>query len=153
MTMFGLTPKEALAVNTGPKRSAMGFQILQYVASTRGATCDECETALGFAHQSASARYFELVHAGLLVPTGKRKTKAGAQATVHKVLETADFKQYLRFTSQKAKRARPGLTPTEQEVLRAGMEFLASWKKARSGKGRENAAVTLVNKLGALAAV
>ena len=149
--MFGLTSQEELAISGGPKRQAMALQILQHVASCdRGATCDECETVLDIPHQSASARYFELVHAGLLVETGKRRTKAGSQALVHKVAPRADFKSYLVAAGQKRK-ARPGLTETEQDVLAAGMEFLSRWKRAKTKKGRVEASVTLVNKLGDIA--
>lgn len=48
-----------------------------------GATVDEIEIALGYSHQTASARVTELKQLGSLVPTGDRRpTRSGSSAAV-----------------------------------------------------------------------
>jgi hypothetical protein len=149
--MFGLTATEEQAIALGPKRVATALQILQYIAEQKdGATCDECIAALGVPHQAASPRYYELVMVGCLVPTGKKRTtRMSSSAVVHKVAKDADFKKYL--SRRRIKKAPAGLTELQQQVLAAGMAFIQSWKRGRTAKVRENAAVKLVNQLGTLA--
>jgi len=53
------------------------------VISRGGATCEECETALGMKHQTASARCRELRDRGLVRDSGRRrKTSSGRWAAV-----------------------------------------------------------------------
>lgn len=54
----------------------------------RGRTCDEVEAILGTSHQSTSARIRDLVKAGRLQDTGKRRnTRTGNKATVWRETE------------------------------------------------------------------
>ena len=48
----------------------------------QGATDEEIETALGYKHQTASARRNELMNMGLIRPCGERPTESGCRATV-----------------------------------------------------------------------
>ena len=49
-----------------------------------GMTCDELEVALGLSHQTASARVRDLVKAGRIIDSGKRrKTRTGRSAAVY----------------------------------------------------------------------
>ena len=149
--MFGLTPKQLDAIPFGTKRHAMALRILQFVAPKNGATCDECMIALRLPHQSASARYHELVRVGCLVRTGKkRRTQSGSLAWVHRDSSNADFTKFLNQTTTKRKRL-TGLTMVEQGVLSAGLKFIASWNRCKTPKGREEAAVSIVNRLAKLA--
>ena len=51
-----------------------------------GMTCDEVEMALGMSHQTASARVRDLVKAGAIVDSGKRRpTRTGRKAAVYVV--------------------------------------------------------------------
>lgn len=150
--MFGLTPAEERDVTSGPRRLRMAFLLLRFVATMKknGATCDECMTALGLPHQSASARFHDLVRAGCLVKTGKRRrTRSGALATVHVANPAANFKGFMTRPARRRSR-KAGLSELEQEVLSAGLDFVTRWKRARTLKGREEAAVALVNRLGAV---
>jgi Fic family protein len=55
-----------------------------YHARRNGLTCDEIEVALGFRHQTASARIRELVLNGFLVDTGlRRQTRSGRPARIY----------------------------------------------------------------------
>ena len=49
----------------------------------QGLTCDEAEVALSMRHQTCSARFRELVQAGLIRQTGTRATRSGRQAAVY----------------------------------------------------------------------
>jgi DNA-binding transcriptional regulator GbsR (MarR family) len=52
--------------------------------SSRAMTCDEIERLTGWAHQSASARLWELARAGLIQDTGMRaKTRSGRTARLY----------------------------------------------------------------------
>jgi hypothetical protein len=155
MTMFGLTPQEQTALLGGTKHLSQALQMLTYAASRKdGVTCDDCTEALGITHQTASARFHELVKAGCLTPTGKkRETRSGGAAAVHKVAKKADFRTYLSYVQsfQYRKKKHQGLTEQEQAVLTVGLEFISTWNRVKSKKGREDAAVTLINRLGNLA--
>lgn len=53
-----------------------------------GMTCDEVETALGYRHQTASARLRELSLSGAIHDTGDRRlTRSGRSARVYRVAE------------------------------------------------------------------
>jgi len=152
---FGLTDQERLAVLQGQKNIALAFRILEYVATCKeGTTCHECAVGVPFPYQAGSVRYHELVKVGCLVATGKRrKTSGGGTAAVHRVAWDANFKRYLRHVlsaGYRKKRVVPGLGEKEQQVLAAGLDFLREWKRSKSRKGRENAAVLLVNRLASL---
>lgn len=76
---------EAAAESIEPSRVALCRSILAFVASRfdMGATCDEIEAALGLAHQTASARVWELRGAGCVAETSmQRGTRRGRMATV-----------------------------------------------------------------------
>jgi len=49
---------------------------------SHGATDEEVENALGFKHQTASARRNELMNMGLIKKAGTRKTESGCSADV-----------------------------------------------------------------------
>ena len=150
--MFGLTPIEVASIEKGPRRLAMALAILRFVSTQRdGATCDECMEALGFAHGSASVRYSELISVGCLQSADmKRSTVHGGTAVVHRVAPGADFRRYINAPLKRPK-TQPGLSPLEQSVLDEGKRFLLRWKQAKTPKGRENAAVHLVDGLAKLA--
>lgn len=58
-------------------------RVLAYIRDRGGATCDECECALGMPHQTASARIRELFQRGRVRDSGKtRATRSGRKATV-----------------------------------------------------------------------
>lgn len=153
--MLGLDANEENIVTSGPKRMAMAFAMLRFVASReQGATCDECTEALGLTHQSASARFHELVRVGCLVSTGqKRQTQSGGVAAVHKAATNTDFKAYLAQSTLLRAPAASGkiLSNTEQEVLAHGILFVQRWQKAKTVKGRQEAAANLIRELGSLA--
>lgn len=53
-------------------------------AGPRGATCDEAEELLGYSHQTASARFRDLVLANVIKDSGaRRKTRSGRAARVY----------------------------------------------------------------------
>lgn len=55
-------------------------------AGAVGITCDEAEAALGFSHQTCSARFNELRNAGLILDCGMRRlTRSGRKAAVYMV--------------------------------------------------------------------
>lgn len=61
-------------------------RVLQYVyeSAGMGATCDEAEVALGLSHQTASARFNDLMRAGLIARGGwQRPTRTGNKAHVY----------------------------------------------------------------------
>lgn len=63
------------------------WQVLRCIGK-RGRTCDEVERILGTSHQSTSARIRDLVKAGRLQDTGKRRnTRTGNKATVWRETE------------------------------------------------------------------
>lgn len=62
------------------KRRIMNY----FAAKPGGLTCDEVEAALGFRHQTASARIRELVLAGGLTDSGRRRrTRSGRSARIY----------------------------------------------------------------------
>lgn len=137
----GLTPAEVLAVKTGPKRIAVAWRILDYVEKTKGTTCHECLEGIGIAYQTGSPRYHELVRAGCLVPTGQRRTTSqGGMATVHRLAPKVDFKKFLNLPKRSGKDS----GDLDKEIVRVGQAFLRRWRKAKTHKGRESAAVALV---------
>lgn len=59
------------------------LRIMDHVIAANGATCDECETALGMSHQATSARLCELSKAGRVCDLGERRpTRSGRKAVV-----------------------------------------------------------------------
>jgi len=68
-----------------PMAAAMREEIFFNIGNkgALGATCDEIEVELNFKHQTASARIRDLVKAGRLKDSGKRRpTRSGANAVV-----------------------------------------------------------------------
>jgi len=68
------------------------IMVLNFVrnSGTRGATADECQSALGLTHQNGSARVSMLARRGAIVRTdAKRKTRQGRGAFVYVAPEFA----------------------------------------------------------------
>lgn len=66
-------------------KDAMRWRILAHclIQGVHGVTCDEIEEALGFRHQTASARLKELKDMKALVDSGRRRpTRSGRRAAV-----------------------------------------------------------------------
>jgi hypothetical protein len=79
-----VTSQEA-AESIEPSSEALCRRILAEVSARglSGMTCDEIEAALSLAHQTASARVWELCGAGCLTDAGaKRVTRRGRRASV-----------------------------------------------------------------------
>jgi predicted ArsR family transcriptional regulator len=58
--------------------------LARFGSQPNGLTCDEIEVDLRFRHQTASARIRELVLAGFLIDTGRRRqTRSGRPARVY----------------------------------------------------------------------
>lgn len=67
-------------------RGELCQRVLNHVKSSHGATCDECEKALGMSHQTASARLRDLEKAGMVCKTEqRRRTRSGRSAFVYAV--------------------------------------------------------------------
>lgn len=83
--VFDSATSEAAAVSMRVSAPALREAIATFIKARgqKGATCDECETALGLRHQTASARIRELKLAGRLDQIGKRETRSGRDADVH----------------------------------------------------------------------
>lgn len=78
------TSKEA-ARSIERHRSRLCLEIYQFIVEHAGATCDECEVALGLSHQTASARIRDLAKVGELIDSGEiRKTRSGRSAIIWK---------------------------------------------------------------------
>jgi len=147
--MFGLKPEEVAAVLVR-KRTRDAFNMLRYVADNgeQGSTCDEALVALSLPHQSGSPRFWELVRAGCLQPTKRRrKTQSGASAVVHVVPKEASFLAYLAIGRMPGKTKVEGLSTREQAILDAGNDFLKRWKAAKTKKGQNGALTALVGRL------
>ena len=68
--------------------SSLRGKVLLYVQACgkAGATCDQCEVAMGGRHQTISARLRELVLMGFVEDTGRRRpTRSGHMAAVYVV--------------------------------------------------------------------
>jgi predicted ArsR family transcriptional regulator len=69
-----------------PHVSELEREILEFVRSDGGATCDEVEDCMGIAHQTASARLKGLADKGLIKDSGARRpTRSGRAARVYVV--------------------------------------------------------------------
>lgn len=146
---IGLTPQQ-LATVKRQRRLGAALKIMLFVAETKtkGATCDECVVALEVPHQTASARFHELVQAGCLVSTRrKRPTTSGGRAVVYIVPKEATFLAYLSLVRLPKASAKSTLTATERVVLTSGMRFLKRWGLSRTPKQRQTAIVSLVDEL------
>lgn len=72
---------------TGDQRRVLRYI---YESAGMGATCDEAEVALGLSHQTASARYNDLMRAGLITRGGwQRPTRTGSKAHVYVLSQRA----------------------------------------------------------------
>lgn len=147
--MFGLTAEEEATVLM-QKRTRDAYNILRFVADSkdRGATCDDALLALTIPHQTGSPRFLELVRAGCLQPTKRRrKTQSGASAVVHVVPEDTSFIAYLTIGRMPSVAKVQGLSTKEQAILDAGHDFLKRWKGAKTKKGQKGALTDLVRRL------
>lgn len=130
-TKWGLTQDEITGILGGHRRVRQALLILQHVAGCHaGATSQECSDALGIAHQSSSPRFHELIRAGCLEATGKKRaTGHGGQARVHRVAPGADFHSFLKMPVRARSRSKSALSPEEQQILAAGLTFVRSWRR------------------------
>lgn len=79
------TSREA-AEEMKPHASRLALQVLRLIRERRGATCAEIESAMGLAHQTASARIWELAGMGLIEDSGARRpTPSGRRAIVWRI--------------------------------------------------------------------
>lgn len=79
-----MTSKEA-AEAIQPTLGAIESKVLGFIVGRKriGATCDEVERLLGFRHQTASARIYDLAQKGLIQDSGdRRETSSGRRAIV-----------------------------------------------------------------------
>jgi DNA-binding HxlR family transcriptional regulator len=77
---------ESNAANAQTNKSRDRGLILKWMEEHGNATCDELESALELAHQTASARCSELLRDGLIERTGeKRETRTGYNAAVLRI--------------------------------------------------------------------
>jgi hypothetical protein len=68
-----------------PHLNRLQREVFGYVSArgTKGMTCDEIETQTGLAHQTASARIYELARSGVITDSGQRRpTISGRKAIV-----------------------------------------------------------------------
>ena len=146
--MFGLSPTEEAAVTAGPKRLSLALAILHYMWDLEGGTtCTDCLSAMGVSYQSGSVRFYELAKAGCLQATGEtRRTVEGGRAKVYQATKKPDFKAYLR-----PRKEAPKDTTEDQEVLRQGLRFVKRWRKAKTQRGKEQAATDLIKSLAEVA--
>jgi hypothetical protein len=73
----------AAAESMAPHAGALRERVFAFVNWEHGATCDEIEHSLKLAHQTASARLWELKRAQRIVDSGRRRpTTSGRQAIV-----------------------------------------------------------------------
>jgi hypothetical protein len=124
----------------GDKKTQTALRILRHIQGcSEGATSDECVVALGVPHQSCSPRFTELVQAGCLKKTGlRRKTASGGYALVYYVAD-GDFDKYLA-------RGRTARTRDDQ-ILRAGKQFLRAWGPGLAPKQQAKILTRLVRAL------
>jgi hypothetical protein len=84
----GSDTSEAAASSLDPNvLTELRLRVYQFALKQepRGVICDEVETALGMAHQTASARIRELELSGWLVKTeDKRLTRSGRSARIYR---------------------------------------------------------------------
>ncbi len=80
------TSKEA-AESMVPNAGTLRRKVLELIASSKdGLTCDEIEVRTGLAHQTASARVWELHTSRQIIDSGMRRvTRRGRRAAVWKV--------------------------------------------------------------------
>lgn len=111
----------------------------------KGATSDECAGALKLEHQTASARFTELVRAKCFVKgEGKRKTRQGKFAQVYVLREGASWVDYMkRSPSSKVEK---GIDPLDQAILDVGRVFVKKWPSA-SPTARQRLVADLVQGL------
>jgi len=84
------TSREA-AESIAPRTSRLAERVLTYIRGANGATCFEIEEGLEMAHQTASARVWELRKAGRIRDSGvRRKTGSGRRAVVWTLKRTED---------------------------------------------------------------
>lgn len=84
----GTDASDAAAVSMIQTAETMRSRAYRLIAS-RAMTCDEIERLTGWAHQSASARLWELSRSGLIRDTGQRaRTRSGRTARVYATTET-----------------------------------------------------------------
>jgi hypothetical protein len=149
MRTLGLTQEEIADIANGPKRTVEAFRMLQFIAGRpKGATCDECSSALGLSHGSASPRFSELEHSGCLQFTGqKRRTESGGSARVCHVSPTADFHQYLTHIRRTKLEPKTGLLAQDVKVLTTVKQFRSSWHSVDSPEVRARLLQKLVRVL------
>ena len=74
-----------VAIAALPNAATYRARILDFIRSrgAHGATSDECQAEFGLAHQTGSARVAELLQAGLIIESGRRrKTRRNRDADV-----------------------------------------------------------------------
>lgn len=80
----GSDTSEAAAESVGPVTGRLRRQIYALICERGGLTCDEVEALTGLAHQTASARIYELKKRGQIVDCGERRpTRSGRKAAVY----------------------------------------------------------------------
>lgn len=95
-----------------------------------GATSDECQAEFNLAHQTGSARVAELLQAGLIIESGRRrKTRRGRDADVLVVAPPGTPPR----TVQKQRKVPEGFT--EEELPQLYLQYVKLCERARaSGK-------------------
>jgi len=83
-------------------REPMAKRIFDRLASTPS-TCHEVESALGFKHQTASARFNDLVNAGCIRKTGETRQTDTAEAEVYECIPGVPFEVYKAWQAAMSK--------------------------------------------------
>lgn len=85
----GSDTSEAAAESMATHAGAIRERVFGFILGTTpagGTTCDNIEKWLRLRHQTASARVWELFHAGRIVDSGKRgRTRSGRRAVIYVV--------------------------------------------------------------------
>lgn len=99
----GSATSKAAAEGIDPHRKNMAWRIFQHLTYIPS-TCHEIEFALGFKHQTASARFSDLTKAGCIRPTGEQRRTDNAEADVYEVIPGAAFTLFDAYQSGKPKK-------------------------------------------------
>jgi len=114
-------PTDAYILTYGSARIQRALRIFRYIQERGGATSDDCTQALGIPHEVCSPRFAELVRAGCLRKTSrKKKTTLGGNATVYEVA-SVNFNRYLTRVKKRTSR--------EGQILDASNHFLREWHR------------------------
>lgn len=80
----------AAAAAVLPKQASRAAQVLAHLVAYGPSTSDQIEERTGWPHQGVGPRLLDLIHAGLVVRTGRtRPTRSGQQAALYEATPLA----------------------------------------------------------------